>query len=142
MSSTKSQNKNQQIWDAIYHPPDTDNYLDKIRENTDKFVEEYDINKKITMTQKIRYKINCAACGEPQNKNVKTEYRHSPKYIGQIGFDHIQLFKTVDGKTIIVTSPYIPENHSAEYMDYFSSKGFTKIPGLYVYDCPSYVCVM
>jgi hypothetical protein len=140
MPSTKSQSKNQQIWDAIYHPPD-DIYIDKIRENTDKFIEEYGINKKIQMTQKIRYKINCAACGEPQNKNDKTDYRYSPKYHG-IEFDHIQLFKTVDGKTIIVTSPYIPENHTEKYIDYFNARGFTKIAGLYVYDCPSYVCVV
>lgn len=139
MPSTKSQSKNQQIWDAIYHPPDS--YLDKVRENTDKFVEEYGINKKIQMTQKIRYKINCAACGEPQNKNDKTDYRHSPKY-HRIEFDHIQLFKTVDGKTIIVTSPYIPETNTEKYIDYFNTRGFTKIPGLYVYDCPSYVCVV
>jgi len=140
MSSTKSQNKNQQIWNAMYHPPD-DN-LEKVRENTDKFIEDYGIKKKIQMTQKIMYKINCAALGEPKNKNDRADYRYSPKYSRQLEFDHIQLFKTEDGKTIIVTSPYIPEIQTEKYMDYFNVRGFTKIPGLYVYECPSYVCVM
>jgi hypothetical protein len=142
MFSTKSQNKKQQIWDAIYHPPDCDDNLNKVRENTDKFIEDYDIKKKIQMNQKIMYKINLVALGEPKDKNDRTDYRYSPKYSCKLEFDHIQLFKTEDSKTIIVTSPYIPEIQTEKYMDYFNARGFTKIPGLYVHECPSYVCIV
>ena len=144
MSTTKSQNKNQQIWDSMYHPAHDNNLnnLNKVRENTDKFIEDYGIKKKIQMTQKIMYKINFAALGEPKNKNDRTDYRYSPKYSCQLEFDHIKIFKTVDGKTIIVTSPYISEIESEKHMDYFNARGFTKIPGLYVHTCPSYVCIV
>ena len=104
-----------------------------------KFIEEHKIIKRGKLTQKILYKLNCDFGRQPQNTNEKKLFKYCIYYDQSI-CDHKEIFKTREGKTIIVVHPYLPTTQ--EYIEYYDVRGFKKICSLYVSDSYSYMCVL
>lgn len=59
------------------------------------------------------------------NYNIKTYYHTTTYMASNMNFDHVEFYKTKDGKIILLTSPY------DDKIEYFIDWGFIQVPNLY-----------
>lgn len=91
---------------------------ESIIQNRNKFIEEFNIQKVCTKSPKYIYKLI--------DKNLNENKQ----------LDHIEIYKTNDGKYILISSPYI------ELTEEYIENGWTQIYNLYTNDSYTYIKII